>query len=117
MPYLFSSRAAWLSATLCAVLGLSSPALLAQATRAAEPVTLNFVNADIEAVARTLATLTGRNLVVDPRVKGTISLSTEKPVSPSVAWGQFLAALRLQSFSVVEVNGLFKVVPEADAKL
>ena len=117
MPYLLSSRAAWLSATLCIVLGFSSPALLAQATRAAEPVTLNFVNADIEAVARTLATLTGRNLVVDPRVKGTINLSTEKPVSPSVAWGQFLAALRLQSFSVVEVNGLYKVVPEADAKL
>jgi general secretion pathway protein D len=95
----------------------SAPSLLAQATRNAEPVSLNFVNADIEAVARTLATLTGRNLVVDPRVKGTMNLSTEKPVSPNVAWSQFLAALRLQAFSVVEVNGLFKVVPEADAKL
>ena len=117
MPFLLSSRTAWLSASLCVALAIASPAVLAQATRAAEPVTLNFVNADIEAVARTLATLTGRNLVVDPRVKGTINLSTEKPVSPGVAWGQFLAALRLQSFSVVEVNGLFKVVPEADAKL
>ena len=117
MRYLLSSRAHWLTAMLCVILALSTPTLRAQATRAAEPVTLNFVNADIEAVARTLATMTGRNLVVDPRVKGTLNLSTEKPVSPSVAWGQFLAALRLQSFSVVEVNGLFKVVPEADAKL
>ncbi len=44
---------------------------------------LNFVNADIEAVARTMATISGRNVVVDPRVKGTISLSTDRPVSPA----------------------------------
>ncbi len=102
---------------LCLALIGAMPAWQLRTALAAEPVSLNFVNADIEAVARTLATLTGRNLVVDPRVKGTMNLSTEKPVSPGVAWGQFLAALRLQSFSVVEVNGLFKVVPEADAKL
>ena len=84
---------------------------------APEPVTLNFVNADIESVARTLATLSNKNLVVDPRVKGTLNLSTELPVSPAEAWAQFLAALRLQGFAVVETHGLFKVVPEADAKL
>ena len=80
-------------------------------------VTLNFVNADIEAVARTLSTLSGRNLVVDPRVKGLITLSAEKPVTPSAAWNQFLAALRLQGFSVIEASGLYKIVPEAEAKL
>ena len=82
-----------------------------------EPITLNFVNADIESVARTLATLSNKNLVVDPRVKGTLNLSTELPVPPAEAWAQFLAALRLQGFAVVETQGLFKVVPEADAKL
>ena len=89
------------------------------ATKAAapQPITLNFVNADIESVARTLATLSNKNLVVDPRVKGTLNLSTELPVSPTEAWTQFLAALRLQGFAVVETQGLFKVVPEADAKL
>ena len=101
--------------SLCVALWLV-PAL-AVAQKPGEPVTLNFVNADIEAVARTLASLTGRQLVVDPRVKGTLTLSTDKPVPPTVAWNQFLAALRLQSFSVVEANGLHKIVPEADAKL
>lgn len=85
--------------------------------RANEPVTLNFANADIEAVARTMATITGRNVVVDPRVKGQITLTTENPISPSAALQQFLAALRLQGFTVVESAGLYKVVPEADAKL
>ena len=82
-----------------------------------QPITLNFVNAEIESVARTLATLSNRNLVVDPRVKGTINLSTELPVSPNEAWTQFLAALRLQGFAMVETKGLYKIVPEADAKL
>ena len=85
--------------------------------RRGEPITLNFVGADIEAVARTMGTITGRNVVVDPRVKGVITLTTEKPVSPGVAYNQFLAALRMQGFSVVDAAGLDKVVPEADAKL
>ena len=82
-----------------------------------EAITLNFVNANIDAVARTMATLTGRNVVVDPRVKGTITLTTERPVSPALAYTQFLAILRLQGFTVVNSAGLDKIVPEADAKL
>ena len=82
-----------------------------------EPITLNFANAEIEAVARTMATITGRNVVVDPRVKGVMTLTTEKPVTPAVAYNQFLATLRMQGFTVVEASGLDKVVPEADAKL
>ena len=88
-----------------------------KSTAQQQPITLNFVNAEIESVARTLATLSNRNLVVDPRVKGTINLSTELPVSPNEAWSQFLAALRLQGFAMVETKGLYKIVPEADAKL
>ena len=82
-----------------------------------DPITLNFTNAEIDAVARTMATLTGRNVVVDPRVKGTITLTTDKPVSPAQAYSQFLAMLRLQGFTVVDAAGLDKIVPEADAKL
>ncbi|PIF28899.1 general secretion pathway protein D [Acidovorax sp. 56] len=85
--------------------------------RSGEPVTLNFANAEIEAVARTMATITGRNVVVDPRVKGQLTLITERAVPPAAAFQQFLAALRLQGFTVVESAGLYKVVPEADAKL
>ena len=96
---------------------LGAPPAQAQSRRATEPVTLNFVGAEIEAVARTMATITGRNVVVDPRVKGTVNLSTDKPVPPSVALNQFAAALRLQGFSLVETGGLYKIVPEADAKL
>jgi general secretion pathway protein D len=104
---------------LSVLLALGSTQIQAQnsAVKPGEPVTLNFTGAEIEAVARTLATLSGRNVVVDPRVKGTMTLVTERPVTPAAAWSQFLATLRLQGFTVVESAGLYKVVPEADAKL
>ena len=97
-----------------AVGSASSPGL---AFRRGEPVTLNFVSAEIDAVARAMATITGRSVVVDPRVKGTITLTTERPVSPAVAYSQFLAALRLQGAAMVDAGGMDKIVPEADAKL
>ena len=80
-------------------------------------VTLDFVNADIDAVARTMATLTGRNVVVDPRVKGTLSLTSTVPVSPAQALQLFAAQLRIQGYALVEQNGLALVLPEAEAKL
>lgn len=98
------------------------PPAFAQATspdapRRGEPITLNFANADIEAVARTMAVVTGRDVVVDPRVKGTMNLVTDRAIAPAAAFNQFASALRLQGFAVVESEGLYKVVPEADAKL
>ena len=98
------------------VIFASAPANL-YAQKQGDPITLNFVNAEIEAVARTMGVITGRNMVVDPRVKGTINLSSEKALSPSAAYNQFLATLRLQGVVVVESQGIYKVVPEADAKL
>ena len=95
----------------------ATPVAMAQTTRPGAPITLNFVNADIESVARALASLTKRSLVVDPRVKGTINLSTDKPVAADVAWNQFLAVLRLQGFAMIETQGLYKILPEAEAKL
>lgn len=108
---------------LVLVLGLwlGGPAPLVQAQQSAAardaPVTLNFVNAEIEAVARAMASITGRQLVVDPRVKGTMNLSSELPLPPMVAYNHFLATLRLQGYTVVESAGLYKVVPESEAKL
>lgn len=87
------------------------------AQRAGGPVTLNFANAEIDAVARTMAVITGRNVVVDPRVKGTMTLVTSTPVTPAQALRQFSSQLRTQGFALVESSGLYLVVPEADAKL
>ena len=86
-------------------------------TRAHAPVTLNFVQADVEMVSRAIGTMLDRQIVVDPRVKGQITITSEKALPPAEAWRSYLAALRGLGYTVVENAGLLKVVPEAEAKL
>ncbi len=87
------------------------------AVRSSAPVTVNFVNADIEAVTRAMAVMIERQILVDPRVKGTITVYSEQPIPVREAYLSYLAALRGLGFTLVESAGLLKVVPEADAKL
>ena len=90
----------------------------AHAAAAALPrATLNFPDAEVDAVARAMAAVLDRQIVVDPRVKGKITLYTDDPVTPAQAYALFSASLRGLGFALVESNGLLKVVPEADAKL
>ena len=111
-----ASAAAMAAALLIAAMPV--PAATAPPPRfRGEPVTLNFVNADIEGVTRAMAAILRQQFVVDPRVKGTMTLYSEDPLTPNEAYLNFLAALRGLGFTVVEVGGLFKVIPEADAKL
>ncbi|MBK6863140.1 MAG: type II secretion system secretin GspD [Ideonella sp.] len=108
------------TAMLVCLLALAPPGAQAQSKNArfrGEPVTLNFVNADIEGVTRAVGAIVKQQFVVDPRVKGNITLYSEEPLSPREVYLNYLAALRGLGFTVVEVGGLFKVVPEADAKL
>jgi len=116
----------WTSACIAASL-LASPVLHAQtapeiaghspALKSRQQVTLNFVNADIEAVTRAIGAMLDRQFVVDPRVKGQITVYSEQPMTVREAYLNYLAALRGLGFTVVENAGLLKVVPEADAKL
>ncbi|MFN9746554.1 MAG: type II secretion system secretin GspD [Betaproteobacteria bacterium] len=108
-----------LAVLLAGVLALPAAPLQAQTInpRSRAPVTVNFVNADIEAVSRAFAAMIERNIVVDPRVKGSITVYSEQPQSIRDAYSSYVSALRGLGFAVVESGGLLKVVPEADAKL
>lgn len=95
--------------------GWPSPA--AAQDPAANQATLNFVGADIESVIKAIGHYTGTTFIVDPRVKGTISVVSEKPVTKAEAYNLLTSALRLQGYAAVTAGGVTKVVPEADAKL
>jgi len=86
------------------------------ANAAEESVTLNFVNAEIESVIKAVSQITGKNFLLDPRVKGTINVVSGKPVPSSLAYPLLLSALRMQGFAAVEYNGVTKIMPEAEAK-
>ena len=111
-PALLLALAAALPLAPC----LAQPAAGAPAASGGK-VTLDFANAEIDAVARTMATLTGRNVVVDPRVRGTLTLTSTTPVSPAEALRLFGAQLRTQGFALVDNAGMVLVLPEGEAKL
>lgn len=83
---------------------------------AEESVTLNFVNAEIESVVKAVSQISGKNFLLDPRVKGTINVVSGKPVPTSIAYTLLLSSLRMQGFAAVEFNGVTKIMPEAEAK-
>ncbi|HEU4846004.1 MAG TPA: type II secretion system secretin GspD [Burkholderiaceae bacterium] len=113
--------------TLPALRRLSAGALLCCAVAAAavppaawaasDDAALNFVGADIESVIKAVGHYTNITFVIDPRVKGTLTLVSEKSISKSQAFSLLTSALRLQGYAVVSGDGYAKVVPEAEAKL
>jgi general secretion pathway protein D len=112
-----------LTPVLLAACLLPAAPLLAQApgegsaSRSRAPVSINFVNADIDAVSRAFAAMIGRQIAVDPRVKGSITVYSEQPISVREAYLTFLSSLRGLGFAMVDNGGLLKIVPEADAKI
>lgn len=81
-----------------------------------DKIVLNFENADIQTVIKAISKLSGKNFVVDPRVKGTVNIVSDKPISKSESYKVLEAALRMQGFATVEADGVIKVLPETDAK-
>ena len=80
-------------------------------------ITLNFVNADIEQTIKAVGLATNKTYIIDPRIKGTISLIADQLVSKDQAMQMLEAALRLQGIAMVADKGFIRVVPESDAKL
>jgi general secretion pathway protein D len=80
-------------------------------------VTLNFRDADIDSVIGAFGHLLDRTFIIDPRVRGKITLETPRPVTREQAYRLLQSQLRSQGFAIVDTGTLTKVVPEADAKL
>ena len=118
-----SPRFALVPALVLGVLVLAQPSGTATAQPAGAkpganaPITLNFKDADIDSVVGAFGHLLNRTFVIDPRVRGKLTLETPRPVPPSVAYELLQSALRLQGFAIVETGQISRVVPEADAKL
>ena len=84
--------------------------------REEDKITLNFVNTDIESVIKAVGMISGKNFIIDPRVKGTINIVSSSPVSKDLTYQILLSALRLQGFSAIENGSVVRIIPEADAK-
>lgn len=79
-------------------------------------VLLNFQGAEIQGVVKAVGQMTGRNFLLDPRVKGQITIISARPVTTSAAYQIFLSALKAQGFTAVPGIGATKIVPTTEAK-
>ncbi|MBY0237797.1 MAG: type II secretion system secretin GspD [Burkholderiaceae bacterium] len=110
----FPMRRIGAAALLCCAMVTSQPPAWAAA---GDDTVLNFVGADIEAVIKAVGHYTNITFLIDPRVKGQLTLVSEGPLTKTQAFSLLTSALRLQGFSIVSGDGYAKVVPEAEAKL
>jgi general secretion pathway protein D len=96
--------------------GPRAPGAVAVTPRSGE-VLLNFQQADLQAVVKAMAQMTGRNMLIDPRVRGQVTIVSSKPMPIAAAYQVFLSALKAQGFTAVEgPSGSVRIVPVAEAK-
>ena len=84
----------------------------APASDAAGNVWLQFVNVDIATVARSIGHMTGRQVLVDTRVEGRMTLQSTQAVSPAVAWDLFSQALKNQKLGMSLSQGIYTISPQ-----
>jgi len=82
----------------------------------AEDVTLNFSNADLVAVINSVSQITGKNFIIDPRVKGKITVVSAKPLNKDEVYNVFLSILQVHGFATVPTKNAIKIIPDATAK-
>src|SRR6266702_4593090 len=80
-------------------------------------VVLNFQGADLQAVVKAMSQMTGRNMLIDPRVRGQVTIVSARPMSVAAGYQIFLSALKTQGFTAVEGPGdAVRIIPVAEAK-
>ncbi len=79
-------------------------------------VTLNLRDADIEALIATVSEATGKNFIVDPRVKARVNLISAKPMPPDELYNVFLSVLQVHGYAAVAKGEVIKIVPDVNAK-
>ncbi len=82
----------------------------------AEEVTLNFSDADLVAVINSVSQITGKNFIIDPRVKGKVTVVSSKPLNKSEVYSVFLSVLQVHGFATVPTKNAIKIIPDATAK-
>jgi general secretion pathway protein D len=82
----------------------------------AEQITLNLNNADIEALIKTVSEHTGKNFVIDPRVKGKVTVISAHPMERDEFYEVFLSILEVHGFSTIPSGDVIKIVPDVKAK-
>lgn len=110
--YMSMRKNTLLSAQKVLASGALIVAVLLTATNSlAETVKINFRDADIRSVIESVAEITGQSFVLDPRVKGNITIISPEPIDADMLYEAVLSALQVQGFQAVDDGAIIRVVP------
>jgi general secretion pathway protein D len=101
---------------LCLLLLVMQAPLYAADTSQRSAMTLNLRDADITSVISTVSEMTGKNFIVDPRVKGRVTVISSRPMEADEVYQVFLSILNVQGFAAIPGKNAIKIVPEVTAK-
>lgn len=82
----------------------------------ADEITLNLKDADIRALISTVSKFTGKNFIIDPRVKAKVTVISANTLSPEEVYEVFLSVLQVHGYAAVPTGSVIKIVPEVNAK-
>jgi len=77
---------------------------------------INMRDADIRAFAADMAKISNKTIVLDPRVKGNVTVVSNQDLDAGEAYAVFLSVLRVHGYAAIENNGVVKVMPESGAR-
>ncbi len=79
-------------------------------------ITPNFKDADITQITEAVAAATGKNFIVDPRVRAQVTMISSTPMSPAAFYEAYLAILQVHGFIAVQAGEIIKILPDANAR-
>ena len=79
-------------------------------------ITPNFKDADITQITEAVAAATGKNFIVDPRVRAQVTMISSTPMSPAAFYEAYLAILQVHGFIAVPSGEVTKILPDANAR-
>lgn len=109
-------RVAFIGALLLNFSGLSQAASTTSTPPAEEHWTINLKNADIREFISQVSEITGETIIVDPRVKGQVSVISKASLTLSEVYQLFLSVMSTHGYAVITQNNQAKIIPNADAK-
>lgn len=77
---------------------------------------VNFKDSDIQEVIKFVADVTGKTVVIDPRVKGRVKVISAEPLTEQALYDLFLSVLEIQGFTAIEVGNVVRILPRKDAR-
>lgn len=97
-------------------LALSLLLLMAPPVWAEKTWKINLKDADISVLVNEMAEITGKNFVVDPRVKGNVSVISSRAMSSAELYELFLSVLSINGFAAVPNGPVIKILPDTNAR-